>query len=463
MKGGKKMADSLESKNAPEKKFQVSRRGFLKTGAAAAAMGVFGAIKAPSKIAEAAVSNYEYITPKKGQWSKLRPEPNYGGASVSYAEHNDQWLGTSKIVGTVKKFKEKDMGFALVAQGLLGPKAQAGFYTIGIRHPLSDALGWAISPIFGENIVDGQPKPEKLPIPDPEQMSMHIKDVAYYLRADEVGIGKMPEYGYYSDKMNPPMMGIIGGMVPRGTPLQDVPFTEKMPYVIVVAVEQHLETYLASTGYDGISDSQSFRCYHATANISIIMAKYIRELGYHARAHHFGNYGAVMAPCLIAAGMGELTRTGDCVAHPRMGFRNKVAAITTDLPLVPDKPIDFGMADFCRVCNKCADNCPSQAITHDRDMVDYNGYLRWNSDFKKCAQFRAGNDQGVSCGVCIKVCPWSSKESSWFHEAGIWIGSKGETASSLLKGIDDMFGYGTEIVDKYKWWLEWPELYKFKY
>ncbi|WP_287705251.1 uroporphyrinogen decarboxylase family protein [Dehalobacter sp.] len=220
------MADSLKSKNAPEEKLQVSRRGFLKTGAAAAAIGVLGAIKAPSKVAEAAVSNYEYITPKKGQWSKLKPEPNYGGASVSYAEHNDQWLGTSKIVGTVKKFKEKDMGFALVAQGLLGPKAQAGFYTIGIRHPLSDALGWAISPIFGENIVDGQPKPEKLPIPDPEQMSMHIKDVAYYLRADEVGIGKMPEYGYYSDKMNPPMMGIIGGMVPRGTPLHKGAFMD---------------------------------------------------------------------------------------------------------------------------------------------------------------------------------------------------------------------------------------------
>lgn len=90
-------------------------------------------------------------------------------------------------------------------------------------------------------------------------------------------------------------------------------------------------------------------------------------------------------------------------------------------------------------------------------------YLRWNSDHKKCTEFRTGNDEGVNCGRCIKVCPWNSKESSWFHEAGIWIGSKGEASSKLLKTIDDMFGYGTEQVENYKWWLEWPELYKFKY
>ncbi|MCM1566120.1 MAG: reductive dehalogenase [Dehalobacter sp.] len=450
------MLDSIESKNNPEKKIQVNRRGFLKTGVAVAAMGALGAIKAPSKIAEAAtVTNYDFIAGNKGQWSKLRPEPNYGGASVSYAEYNDQWLGTSKIVGTVKNTSEKDMGFSLSAQGLLGAKSQGGLFQP--RYPLGSALGFAVHAMADEKMVDGVPKQNKLPIPDPEQMSKHIKDLAYYLRADEVGIGKMPEYAYYSAQMDP---GLFGGGFKL--PVGEKPVTERMPYVIVVAVEQHLETFLASTGYDGISNSQSTRCYHATANIAVIMAQYIRELGYHARASHYTNYIAVMGPCLIAAGMGELTRTGDCVAHPRMGFRNKVAAITTDLPLVPDKPIDFGMLDFCRVCNKCAENCPNGAITTDRDMVEYNGYMRWNSDFKKCTIFRTSNEEGYMCGRCIKVCPWSSKEDSWFHEAGVWIGSHGESSARLLKSIDDMFGYGTEMVDKYKWWIEYPEMYKIK-
>lgn len=444
---------------------KISRRGFLKTGITMAALGLVGVGASTGKAANAAAAtsiDYDYLPPK-GKWSVLRPNPDYGGASVKFIGQSDQNLGTSKIVGEVKRLNEKDFGFPQAALGNLGPKAKAGIYTLGPRYPLGFAVSDAIGPISAPENVDGTPNPNKLPIPDPEQMSMNIKDTAYYLRADEVGIGIMPEYAYYASQMAPPLGAIVNGHVPDGTPIENVPVEEKLPYVICVAVEQHLETYMASTGYDGIANTQSMRSYHASANIAIIMASYIRQLGYHARAHHFGNYGAVMGPCLISAGMGEHTRSSDCVAHPRMGFRNKVAAITTDLPLVPDKPIDFGMQDFCRVCMKCANECPAQAISFDRDPTEYNGYLRWNGDPKKCTEFRAANDEGNCCGRCLKVCPWNSKEDSWFHEAGIWIGSKGEASASFLKSIDDMFGYGTEVVDRWKWWIEWPELYKFTY
>ncbi|WP_368293000.1 reductive dehalogenase [Dehalobacter sp. TBBPA1] len=450
---------SQNKEKASKQQFSVSRRGFLKTGVAAAAAGVMGAIAAPSKMANAASTSLSY-QPAKGKWSKLRAEANYGGASVRSAEHNDQWLGTSKITGKVQKFDEQDGGFCLAIRGLLSEKAKYGYYQSGLRSPLATSNIIAINAISGPEMVDGPVSQERLPIPDPEQMSQHIKDLAYYLRADEVGIGKMPSYAYYASTMEPTQGAFASGMVSKDATITKRPVTASLPNVIVVAVEQHLETYLASTGYDGIAVSQSTRCYHASANIAVMMAQYIRILGYNARAQHFGNYEAVMGPCLIAAGMGELTRTGDCVAHPRFGFRSKVAAITTDLPLALDKPIDFGMLDFCRVCKKCADECPSKAITLDPDPVPYNGYLRWNTDSKKCTEFRCSNEEGVSCGRCIKVCPWSSKEDSWFHEAGIWIGSQGQAASKLLKSIDDMFGYGTEVIDKYKWWLEWPEFYK---
>ncbi|MCG1025851.1 MULTISPECIES: reductive dehalogenase [Dehalobacter] len=444
----------------PKKEFSVSRRGFLKTGVAAAAMGVMGAIAAPSKIANAASPSLSY-QPTKGQWSKLRPEANYGGASVRYVESNDQWLGTTKILGKVIQTDEKDAGFSLALAGDLGDKAKAGFLSTVFRHPTVLPFADAIGAISAPSMLTGEPNPNKLQIPDPEQMSQHIKDFAYYLRADEVGIGIMPDYAYYASNMAPPLGAYLVHAVPMDTPYGKAPITDKLPYVICMSVEMHLETWLASTGYDGISNAQSERCYHASANAAVIMASYIRQLGYHARAHHFGNYELIIPPVLIACGMGELTRTGDTAAHPRIGFRHKSAAVTTDLPLIPDKPIDFGMLDFCRVCKKCADNCPAQAITFDDDPVPHNGYLRWNTDSKKCTVFRCANDEGVNCGRCIKVCPWNSKEDSWFHRAGLYIGSKGENASRMLKSIDDMFGYGTEEVTKYKWWLEWPDLYKY--
>jgi len=435
-------------------RFKMDRRKFLKAGAASAlAAGIVGAIGVlPAEAAEAMASQ---TGPQNGAKSKLHPNMDYGGATVRFVEHNDQWLGTSKIVGTIKNTHEADSGFFYAMRGKVSPEAQTTsyHYQFVFKHPFNAAIaGFAVN-LAPEPMVSGQPAPEKLPIPDPEQMSQHIKDCAYFLRADEVGIGKMPPYAYYSYK-SPSAEDLLKDDLSKS-----VPVTERLPYVIVVMVDQHLETMLASTGYDGISAAQSMRSYHTTGVISCILASYIRNLGYNARAHHFTNYAAVMGPCLIATGLGELSRTGDCVVHPRLGFRHKCAAVTTDLPLVPDKPIDFGLLDFCRVCGKCAENCPSGAITFDKDPVEHNGYLRWNSDYKKCTEFRATNKEGSSCGRCMKVCPWDSKEQSWFHEAGTWIGSKGEASSKLLKAIDDMFGYGTEQIEKYKWWLEWPERY----
>jgi reductive dehalogenase len=447
----------MKEKNEQKQDFKMSRRNFLRAGAAATAIGVLGALKAPAHVANAATENLKFSAGAPGQWSKLHPEPDYGGAAVRYVENNDQWLGTSKIVGTVKNTSEADTGFSMAARGLISEKAQRGFFNFVPKHPFGGAISWARSWIASEDAVDGTPAPEKLPIPDPEQMSQHIKDAAYFLRADEVGIGKMPPYAYYSHK-------VISTTDLITKPVEQCvrPFTERLPYVIVVMIDQHLETMLASTGYDGISASQSMRSYHATGNVAIILAKYIRSLGYHARAHHAANYAAVMAPCIISAGLGELTRTGDCTLHPRLGFRHKVAAVTTDLPLAPDKPLDFGLQDFCRICGKCADNCPSGAITHDKDPVEFKGkgYLRWNTDMTKCTEFRTTNEDGSSCGRCMKVCPWNSKEDSWFHKAGMWVGSQGEASSKFLKSIDDMFGYGTEQIEKYHWWLEWPDLYK---
>ena len=433
-------------------KFAVSRRNFLKIGAATAAVvGATAGTAMHPAMAKAATTMEFAAADGKITNSKLHPEYDYGGAKVTYVEDNEEWLGTTQIVGTVKPISEAEAGFGKAKRGLLGEDALRGVTNFVNKFPISNGIVATRALISTTEAVEGTgPAPEKLPILDPEEMSMHIKDLAYFLHADEVGIGKMRETNYYTHK---------DVRDADGNPAE-AEYTERNPYVICVLVDQHLETMLGSTGYDGISGAQSMNAYYFSGSIACIIAGYIRTLGYEARAHHAGNYGAVMAPCLIAAGLAELSRTGDCTVHPRLGFRTKAAAVTTNLPLAPDKPIDFGLLDFCRVCKKCADECPSGSITHDIDPVEHNGYLRWNSNSETCTIFRTTNTEGSSCGRCMKVCPWNSKEDSWFHKAGLFIGSRGETSSKLLKSIDDMFGYGTEQLDKYRWWIDWPELYQ---
>lgn len=432
---------------------RMDRRRFLKAGAVTAfTAGILGAVGASPAVAAGAVVGSGAA--QNGVRSKLRPGGQYGAASVKIAPYSSEWLGTTKIVGEVKNVSEAETGFSRAGRGLYGWEAKNGRGYFIRKDPAGAAEHDTLMILATEEAVDGKPSPVKLKIPDPEQMSQNIKDFAYFLRADEVGIGRMPPYAYYSHKVTNQAALAANDVANAVTPV-----TERYPYVIMIVIDQNLETMLASTGYDQISGAQSFLGYHASGVIAVILAKYIRNLGYNARAHHARNYKAVMTPCLISAGLGELSRTGDCTIHPRLGFRHKVAAVTTDLPLVPDEPIDFGLQDFCRVCRKCADNCPSGAITQDADPVEYNGYLRWNSDLNKCAIFRTTNKEGSSCGRCMKVCPWNTKEESWFHQAGAWMGSHGQASSKFLKSIDDLFGYGTEQIDKYRWWLEWPELW----
>jgi ferredoxin len=45
------------------------------------------------------------------------------------------------------------------------------------------------------------------------------------------------------------------------------------------------------------------------------------------------------------------------------GPRVRLFKVFTNLPLVPDKPIDFGVTQFCSGCKKCAEACEVDAIS----------------------------------------------------------------------------------------------------
>ena len=50
-------------------------------------------------------------------------------------------------------------------------------------------------------------------------------------------------------------------------------------------------------------------------------------------------------------------------------MRLKTAILTTDMPISPDLPIDFGVQLFCSECKKCARECPPQAIPYGDKVI----------------------------------------------------------------------------------------------
>jgi len=336
-----------------------------------------------------------------------------------------------------KRVDGRNSGFNRAFRGEFGPFLQKERPRIVKKHPLSAAQAEMQSHLAG--LADGMVAQEKAPLTDdPALITKHIKETAYFLRADIVGICELPSYAVLSHGLG------------KGDPVEC-----HHKYAIAMLIDQDWKSSEASFGNDWISGAMSYVAYSNSGFISRILADYICKLGYPARAHHSSYYQVVVPPILLWAGLGEMSRIGDIVVNPFIGPRFKAAVVTTDLPLVPDKPIDFGLQDFCTKCKKCARECPSGAIS-DGDKVFYNGYERWPLDIEKCSGMRIGNKAGASCGVCMTVCPWN-KPFTPFHRFVMWTMRNVPMARSFAIWGDDLMGYGKPKIEN-KWWLDLEEV-----
>ena len=345
-------------------------------------------------------------------------------------------IPTTIITDTIERLDESETGFNRAERGDWGPMVAEERVRFVMKHPLS-AAEVDMTAHMGP-IVDGIIADNKAPIPaNPELLSRHIKSLGYFLRSDIVGICELPPYAVYKHT-------------------KDGNAVEKIhKNAIVIVIDQGYDTFHGATGNDWISNSQSFRSYSTSAFIACTMANYIRRLGYPARAHHARNYQVALPPLLLHAGIGEMCRIGDIVLNPFLGPRFKAAAVTTDLPLQPDKPIDFGLQQFCHYCKKCARECPSNAIT-DGEKSMYNGYEVWKADTERCTKFRCTNQNGSGCGRCIKVCPWN-KSKTWYHDAVRWAVMRFNFMRKIMVRLDDVLGYGKQdVLDK--WWFDLEEV-----
>jgi epoxyqueuosine reductase len=305
---------------------------------------------------------------------------------------------TTLVTEAVQRIDMRDTAYGLAARGEYGPVVQKGVQkSLPGKYPLSAAQKDILDHIavFQSNPVAA----EIAPIPqEPQILTRHIKASGYFLKADVVGTCRVPPSAYYShDK--------------QGNPI-DV----KYENAVVMAMRKEANAVRVSAGSDWMGDPISFQAYQHLGMVAETMANYIRRLGWDASAQYgpsfVNRYSVLLPPLLLAAGFGEVSRAG-IILNPYLGLGFKAAAILTNMPLVPDKPVDFGLQSFCQHCKICAQNCPSKAISAG-DKVMYNGYETWKLDVKRCASFNFTNKKGTMCNRCVKSCPWTNPPT-WPH------------------------------------------------
>lgn len=339
---------------------------------------------------------------------------------------------TTLITDNVPRVPKRANFFSRAAFGDLGPKPQYEISRMVKKYPISEALRQTIVSLAP--LHDGDVALKAAPISDDSQeVSNHIKSLCYFLDADIVGICEVPDYAWFSHDM-------------EGNAIRP-----RHKYAIVMLIDQGYETMAGSSGDDWISSAQSYHAYNKGANIACTVASYIRQLGHDARAHTSRDSEVLHLPLIILAGLGELSRIGETVVNPFLGPRFKTAVVTTNLPLVVDKPIDFGLQDFCSTCMKCARECPPSAISFG-DKVMFNGYEIWKPDVEACARYRVANPYGSACGRCMKVCPFN-KQGLLYDRIALWLVIHVPALRRLFIWLDDALEYGNrERV--WKWWLD---------
>lgn len=333
----------------------------------------------------------------------------------------------------VPRFPKRADFFARALFGDLGRDVQEGAKNAHyvMKSPIGAcarrALGALLLLQFGE--ARGPVHPSTA---DPQRNAHNLKATSYWLGIDAAGLCAVPAWAWYSHD--------AGGQ----------PLPAYHAHAINLLVDQGYETMAGASGDDWISVAQSMRAYLRFSLLGGILAEQVRRLGYSARVHSVLDGDVLQPPLLLLSGLGEVSRIGEVILNPFLGPRLKSGTVTTDLPMTPDRPIDFGLQRFCDSCQKCARECPSGAITAGPKVM-YNGYEIWKSDAEKCARYRITNAGGGMCGRCMKTCPWN-QEGLLADAAWRWLASHVPALAPTLAALDDRLGRGSINPTKTWWW-----------
>lgn len=344
------------------------------------------------------------------------------------------------ITGTIERFDRRKNAFLLITpdnpygaevrQRWLKHTGQTN------REPLpyseiapEDRFGQSLTNAAWRLCREYHPKPYPVTPPegkvelDKARMSRIIKKVGLFFGAEYVAITRLDQRWVYKDL--------------------DIPHE----YAIMCVVSH--KRSLNKSAPSHFSSAAVADTYSRLKFITTQLADFICGLGYDAvyRETVGSAPELIVVPTAIDAGIGEFARNGR-VLSPEFGINMRIKPVTTSMPLEVDKPISFGVHDFCMACESCAEYCPVQAIPYgpptDSPIDIYNnpGMRKWYINAEKCLTFWSVNKKRwTSCGGrCMVVCPWNKPQNFW-HNAIRWtaIHSPGFVKKGLVSAERSLY------------------------
>jgi len=113
-----------------------------------------------------------------------------------------------------------------------------------------------------------------------------------------------------------------------------------------------------------------------------------------------------------SSGLGWIGKN-TCLISPQIGSFFFLAEVLTDLPLTPTPAFSN---DFCGICQRCIEACPTQCISTESRTINA----------QRCISYLTIENRGIippelrsklatsvfGCDICQSVCPWNNKTPS---------------------------------------------------
>jgi reductive dehalogenase len=438
----------------------MKRRDFFKFGIGGAGLAVGSGLASSADNSPSSPGKSAFDHP---WWAKMIPKPKlavddnvysrfkasnnvFGSFTRYYGSENRKKLMKESRNRTMKYYLEKRPGYRLEDRAL------------------ADAA-WVISRLGGLNRGTRAWTSKSVRTPEqrgvekykasPEEAAQLIKAAARYFGAATMGIAILDRRHINSQERGKEIV-----FESASEPYEDeekLVIPDKCKYAVSFSVQMSLDNLQCSP--TAISSAGSSLGYSRCEFLVAGLAQFIRGLGYVAipSVNDLGSSVAIG----VDAGLGELGRTNRLIT-PEFGPYVRLCKVLTDLPLATDMPIDFGLLEFCKVCKRCAEACPSNCLSFDdepsfRVKGEWNnpGHQAWFEDSPKCLAYWQESTSG--CSICIPVCPWAKKDKTMIHEIVKASSAKIPALDLFFNAMDEAFGYGRQK-DADKWWsLNMPE------
>ncbi|WP_300037772.1 4Fe-4S double cluster binding domain-containing protein [uncultured Roseobacter sp.] len=191
--------------------------------------------------------------------------------------------------------------------------------------------------------------------PDPLARAQHLKSFGYFCDASMVGIGPLPQSALLKEPLrNPDIDRLAGELRTRQTKTlasgidviladlrdsMEAPVTTITghPNVLVFLYEWPRDPRPDEPGVDWLADAQHHRASLRSSETAVVLASYIRLLGWDARAHTPTSTDIDLNQAAVAAGLAGV-QEGRLIC-PFLGTRFGVACVSTTMPLAHDLPL----------------------------------------------------------------------------------------------------------------------------